>query len=74
MPTLIPISAWVTNGPRRETVAAALRAACFGAGARPVALAWSGQRIPTGPNVMHSGQIPRPHSEHETYVSRSGCR
>ena len=74
MPTLIPISAWVTNGPRRETVAAARRAACFGAATRPVVLAWSGQRIPTGPNVMQSGQIPRPHSEHETYVSRSGCR
>jgi len=36
--------------------------------------AWSGQRMPTGLNVMQSGQMPRPHSLHETPVSRSGCR
>ena len=36
--------------------------------------AWSGQRIPTGAKTMQSGQIPRPHSEHETPVSRSGWR
>jgi hypothetical protein len=34
----------------------------------------SGQRWPTGAGVMHSAQIGRPHSEHETNVSRSGCR
>jgi hypothetical protein len=34
----------------------------------------SGQRIPTGVGVMHSGQIGRPHDEHETPVSRPGCR
>ena len=34
----------------------------------------SGQRIPTGDGVMQSGQIGRPHEEHETPVSRSGCR
>jgi hypothetical protein len=36
--------------------------------------ACSGQRIPTGAWCMHSVQIGRPHSEHETRVSRSGCR
>jgi hypothetical protein len=35
--------------------------------------AWSGQRIPTGAKTMQSVQIPRPHSEQETLVSRSGC-
>ena len=34
----------------------------------------SGQRIPTGVGVMQSGQIGRPHEEHETPVSREGCR
>jgi hypothetical protein len=34
----------------------------------------SGQRIPTGVGVMHSGQIGRPQLEHETPVSRVGCR
>ena len=36
--------------------------------------AWSGHLIPTGANVMHSSQMGRPHSEHETRVSRSGWR
>ena len=36
--------------------------------------AHSGQRMPTAAWVMHSAQIGRPHSEHETYVSRLGCR
>ena len=36
--------------------------------------AHSGQRIPTGVEVMHSGQIGRPQFEHETPVSRFGCR
>ena len=36
--------------------------------------AWSGQRIPTGAKTMQSGQMPRPQSEHETPVSRSGWR
>jgi hypothetical protein len=36
--------------------------------------AHSGQRIPTGVGVMQSGQIGRPHDEHETPVSRDGCR
>jgi len=30
--------------------------------------------IPTGPKFMRSSQIGRPHSEHETSVSRSGWR
>ena len=34
----------------------------------------SGQRIPTGVGVMQSGQIGRPQFEHETPVSRLGCR
>ena len=34
----------------------------------------SGQRWPTGAAVMHSAQIGRPHSEHETNVSRFGWR
>ena len=37
-------------------------------------LAHSGQRIPTDVEVMHSGQIGRPQLEHETPVSRLGCR
>ncbi len=37
-------------------------------------LAHSGQRIPTGVGVMQSGQIGRPQLEHETPVSRLGCR
>ena len=36
--------------------------------------AHSGQRIPTGVGVMQSGQIGRPHDEHETPVSREGWR
>ena len=36
--------------------------------------AHSGQRIPTGVDVMQSGQIGRPQFEHETPVSRLGCR
>jgi hypothetical protein len=39
-----------------------------------VCFAQSGQRIPTGVEVMHSGQIGRPQFEQETPVSRSGCR
>jgi hypothetical protein len=34
----------------------------------------SGHRIPTEVGVMQSGQIGRPHDEHETPVSREGCR
>ena len=36
--------------------------------------AWSRQRMPTGAKTMQSGQTPRPHSEQDTRVSRSGCR
>jgi hypothetical protein len=39
-----------------------------------VCLAHSGQRIPTEVEVMQSGQIGRPQFEHETLVSRLGCR
>jgi hypothetical protein len=34
----------------------------------------SGQRMPTGVGVMQSGQIGRPHDEHDTPVSRLGWR
>jgi hypothetical protein len=34
----------------------------------------SGHRIPTGVGVMQSGQIARPHDEHDTPVSRFGWR
>ncbi len=71
MPTLMPISVFVTIPgdavERRWTFWTT----------RDAPRAWpecSGQRIPTDPNVMQSGQMPRPHSEHETPVSRSGCR
>jgi hypothetical protein len=37
-------------------------------------LAHSGQRIPTGVGVMHSGQIGLPQEEQETRVSRLGWR
>jgi hypothetical protein len=37
-------------------------------------LAQSGQRIPTGVGVMQSGQIGLPQFEHETPVTRFGCR
>jgi hypothetical protein len=37
-------------------------------------LAHSGQRMPTGVGVMQSGQIGRSQFEHETPVSRLGCR
>jgi len=30
--------------------------------------------MPTGAIVMHSVQMGRPHSEHESRVSRFGCR
>jgi hypothetical protein len=35
--------------------------------------AHSGQRMPTDVGVMQSGQIGRPHEEHETPVSCEGC-
>ena len=62
MPTLAAISPCVTNGPRRDSEVVARRVARRAAGAVPAVLAWSGQRIPTGPKVMQSGQLPRPHS------------
>jgi hypothetical protein len=34
----------------------------------------SGHRIPTGVEVMQSGQIGRPQLEQATFVSRFGCR
>jgi hypothetical protein len=63
--TLIAISALVTTGalgPER-TVLTLVRSREH-----------SGQRIPTEVGVMQSGQIGRPHDEHETPVSRDGWR
>jgi hypothetical protein len=37
-------------------------------------LAHSGQRMPTDVGVMQSGQIGLPQDEHDTPVSREGCR
>jgi hypothetical protein len=37
-------------------------------------LAHSGQRMPTEVGVMQAGQIGRPQLEHDTPVSRLGCR
>ena len=71
MPTLIAISVVVTMPGFRLV----LRCTFWTTRAAPRALPeWSGQRMPTGPKVMQSGQIGRPHSEHETPVSRSGWR
>jgi hypothetical protein len=62
---LITISAWVTCG----TLGAERSVRTF-----VRSRAHSGQRIPTGVGVMQSGQIGLPHDEHETPVSRFGCR
>ena len=69
---LIPRSVFVTSAPvpskaPRRTPELIRRAPC----GLPEC---SGQRWPTGAGVMHSAQIGRPHSEHETNVSRLGCR
>ena len=52
--------------PRVTTLARDPRALC--------SLTHSGQRKPTGAGIMHSWQIGRPQLEHDTPVSRSGCR
>jgi hypothetical protein len=59
------MSAYVTRG--SAVIVRAVRTFVFW-------LAQSGQRIPTGVGVMQSGQIGLPHDEHETPVSREGCR
>jgi hypothetical protein len=63
--TLIAISVWVTTGVDEIDliVLTLVRSREH-----------SGQRMPTGVGVMQSGQIGRPHDEHETPVSREGCR
>jgi hypothetical protein len=68
---LIPISVFVTMPALRPVRRCTLCTTFFAPCGLPE---WSGHLIPTGPNVMQSGQIPRPHSEQETPVSRSGCR
>ena len=64
--TLIAISTWVARG----TAGRDLMPCVTLVRSRE----HSGQRIPTGVGVMQSGQIGRPHDEHETPVSREGCR
>src|SRR3954454_22824367 len=63
--TFTPISVYVRIGsapayPRRTT--------------RVFSCEHSGQRMPTEVGVMQSGQIGRPQFEHDTAVSRPGCR
>jgi hypothetical protein len=64
---LIAISARVTIGTPTAPRAGNLRT-------RVRSREHSGQRIPTEVGVMQSGQIGRPHDEHETPVSREGWR
>ena len=59
--------AMVTRGSAPRLIIAAVRTCVF-------CREHSGQRMPTGVGVMQSGQIGRPQFEHETPVSRSGCR
>src|ERR1700759_2320038 len=63
--TLRAINAWVTVGvpPGERIVLTRVRSR-----------AHSGQRMPTGVGVMQSGQMGRPHDEHDTPVSREGWR
>jgi hypothetical protein len=63
---LIAISTYVARG----SCALIARGACT----RVFCCAHSGQRMPTGVGVMQSGQIGRPHDEHETPVSTEGWR
>src|SRR4051812_24096163 len=63
--TLMAISTLVTSVPPRAAARLRTFVRC---------LAHSGQRMPTGVGVMQSGQIGRPQFEHETPVSRLGCR
>ena len=70
--TFSPISVLVTIA-----VAGSYASRRTGAATRPTPVALpecSGHRIPTGANVAQSVQIGRPHSEHESPVSRSGWR
>jgi hypothetical protein len=62
---LTAISAWVATGVegRERIVRTLVRSREH-----------SGQRIPTDVGVMQSGQIGRPQDEHDTPVSREGCR
>jgi hypothetical protein len=72
MPIRIRVTtpSWFRKPARAERT---LRRAAGAAGPRPCE-ACSRQRMPTGANTMQSGQTPRPHSEQDTRVSRSGCR
>jgi hypothetical protein len=79
MITLATISIWVTDqvrGSLNDGGFANVRFIPLPRARRTfvVAPAHSGQRIPTDVGVMQSGQIGRPQLEHETPVSRDGCR
>ena len=71
------MSAYVTTGVPRASARRAVRGARTLKGATfrgfP-AVAWSGQRGPTGVMRRHSVQIGRPHSVQESPVSRLGWR
>jgi hypothetical protein len=71
---LIAISTVVIGAPVDDSDPRAWRIVRAGLGRGAPTLAWSGQRMPTGAKTMQSGQMPRPHSEQETIVSRLGCR
>jgi hypothetical protein len=70
------------EGDRGRRLEAGHRASCLphgsrllrGADARLLDRGVLGALDPDRPKFMHSSQIGRPHSEHETSVSRSGCR
>ena len=74
--TLSATSPTVAGASRPATVRRVRRIVCWGLALLRGAPtdACSGHLIPTGAYVMHSSQMYRPHSEHETSVSRSGCR
>jgi hypothetical protein len=63
---LIAIRTVVTGAPVEEIVPRAWRTVLVALGRGAPTLPWSGQRMPTGAKTMQSGQMPRPHSEHET--------
>ena len=83
MPPPPPLSCAPAPVSARNTIALITIRACVTTGVRGSvrivltfvrSRAHSGQRIPTGVGVMQSGQIGRPQEEHETPVSRLGCR
>ena len=84
MPPPPPIVPPVAISPTKAATQIAMIAYVAGASERPAApiglrtsvfwRAHSGHRMPTGVEVMQSGQIGRPQFEQETFVSRDGWR